>query len=246
MSKITIIEGNSNDKDNTRAFMVKGEKGEKGDANTLSIGTVEETETASATITGTAPNQTLNLGLPKADPNTLSIGTVTKGVDASATITGDAPNQTLNLVLPKGDKGDAGASGYEVPAGSVIGWDSSDSIPSGYEEVDNPFNYATTEKKIGTWTNGKPLYSKSFSIPIESNNPDISVAHNLSNLDLFWIDESASFLFGGNESLSVNWYYSSSDWCRCWINNTNLRVRCTSAINGRTTYLTVRYTKTTD
>ena len=33
MSKITIIEGNSNEKDNTRAYMVKGEKGEQGDLN---------------------------------------------------------------------------------------------------------------------------------------------------------------------------------------------------------------------
>ena len=33
MSKITIIEGNSNDKDNVRAIMVKGEKGDMGDLN---------------------------------------------------------------------------------------------------------------------------------------------------------------------------------------------------------------------
>lgn len=33
MSKITIIEGNSNDKDNVRTIMVKGEKGEQGDLN---------------------------------------------------------------------------------------------------------------------------------------------------------------------------------------------------------------------
>ena len=29
MSKMIIVEGNSNDKDNVRAIMVKGEKGEK-------------------------------------------------------------------------------------------------------------------------------------------------------------------------------------------------------------------------
>ena len=81
-------------------------KGEKGDPNTLSIGTVVTDEIPSATITGEAPNQTLNLVLPKGDkgdPNTLSIGTVLKGDDAAATITGTAPNQTLNLTLPKGD-----------------------------------------------------------------------------------------------------------------------------------------------
>ena len=33
MSKLTIVEGNSNDKDNVRVIMVKGEKGEQGDLN---------------------------------------------------------------------------------------------------------------------------------------------------------------------------------------------------------------------
>lgn len=45
----------------------KGEKGEKGDSNVLKIGTVEKGDTASASITGESPNQTLNLVLPKGD-----------------------------------------------------------------------------------------------------------------------------------------------------------------------------------
>lgn len=54
-------------------LMLKGEKGDKGDtgatgaANTLTIGTVTGGSSAAATITGTAPNQTLNLTLPKGD-----------------------------------------------------------------------------------------------------------------------------------------------------------------------------------
>lgn len=44
-----------------------GPTGATGPANTLSIGTVVSNTTASATITGTAPNQTLNLVLPKGD-----------------------------------------------------------------------------------------------------------------------------------------------------------------------------------
>lgn len=42
-------------------------KGDKGDPNTLSIGTVQTGATSSATITGTAPSQTLNLTLQKGD-----------------------------------------------------------------------------------------------------------------------------------------------------------------------------------
>lgn len=72
MSKITIIEGNSNDKDQTRVFMVKGEKGDTGPQgpigdNQLTIGTVTGGDIASAEIVGTSPNQTLNLVIPKGD-----------------------------------------------------------------------------------------------------------------------------------------------------------------------------------
>ena len=113
-------------------FQLKGEQGiagPVGPANTLSIGSVTKGDDASATITGEAPNQTLNLVLPKGDQgpqgnpgpkgdqgstgpaNTLSIGSVVKGDNASASITGEAPNQTLNLVLPKGDQGAKGDKG---------------------------------------------------------------------------------------------------------------------------------------
>ena len=102
-----------------------GPTGATGPANTLSIGTVSE-GAAAATITGTAPNQTLNLVVPKGNTgstgatgpagpaNSLSIGTVTEGA-AAATITGTAPTQTLNLVVPKGNTGSTGATGSTGP-----------------------------------------------------------------------------------------------------------------------------------
>ena len=85
---------------------------------------------AAATITGTAPNQTLSLTIPRGNTgetgatgaagpaNSLSIGTVTTGAagsSASATITGTAPSQTLNLVIPRGDAGTGGMSWASVP-----------------------------------------------------------------------------------------------------------------------------------
>lgn len=100
-----------------------------GSPNTLSIGTVDQGDEADASITGTSPNQVLNLTLPKGDPgdpgdtgatgpaNELTIGTVTGGETADATITGTAPEQVLNLVLPQGEKGDTGDEGPQGPPG---------------------------------------------------------------------------------------------------------------------------------
>jgi hypothetical protein len=101
---------------------LSGAAGAAGIADNISIGTVAQGATPSASITGTSPDKYLNLVLQKGDkgdkgdtgdigaPNVLTIGTVTQGT-ASATITGTSPSQVLNLTLPKGDKGDTGDTG---------------------------------------------------------------------------------------------------------------------------------------
>ncbi len=88
-----------------------------GPANELEIGTVTTGaagSSASATITGTPPTQTLNLTIPRGDTgltgpaNSLGVGTVTTGAagsSASASITGTPPSQTLALTIPRGDTG---------------------------------------------------------------------------------------------------------------------------------------------
>lgn len=120
---------------------LKGDKGDKGDtgdtgaagavgpAPTLTIGTVSNGSSASATITGSSGSYKLNLVLPKGDKGdtgttgatgpapTLIIGTVSRGTSASATITGSSGSYKLNLTLPKGDTGATGATGPQGPSG---------------------------------------------------------------------------------------------------------------------------------
>ena len=92
----------------------------------LSVGTVQEGTSASATVTADGndaagnPKYKINLTLPKGNPGddgktpVLEIGTVQEGTSASATVTADGtdssgnPKYKINLVLPKGDKGDTG------------------------------------------------------------------------------------------------------------------------------------------
>jgi hypothetical protein len=115
-----------------------GATGATGPANSLAIGTVTTGTaggSASATITGSAPSQTLNLTIPRGatgatgatgaqgPANSLTIGTVTTGdagTSAAATITGTPPSQTLNLTIPKGDAGTNGADGADGADGSLV------------------------------------------------------------------------------------------------------------------------------
>lgn len=122
---------------------IQGDQGEKGDtgdtgaagpANSLSIGTVVDGVTADATITGTAPSQTLNLTLPKGDK-------------------GD-----------KGDQGDPGADGVvqSLVAGSNITIDATDpanpiinSTASGSGDVVGPASAVDGTPAVFDGTTGK-------------------------------------------------------------------------------------------
>lgn len=82
---------------------LKGQKGDTGSANTLSIGTVTTGSAgsqASATITGNAPNQILNLVIPRGDTG----ATGQDGADGTnATITGVTASVDANVGTPSVD-----------------------------------------------------------------------------------------------------------------------------------------------
>ena len=123
----------------------KGNKGDTGASGgsgettvvnpTITIGTVTNGDTASATITGDSPNYTLNLVLPKGDKGakgdagtkgadgitpTIAVGTTTTGeagTNANVTMSKSGTTYTFNFTIPKGVKGDTGAAGTKGDKG---------------------------------------------------------------------------------------------------------------------------------
>jgi len=103
----------------------KGDKGDRGDvgpagpACSLTVGTVTATATGTdptANITGDAPNQVLNMTMPKGvkgdrgDNATIAVGNVrtgAAGTGAKVSNSGTETNAVLDFTIPKGDKGDA-------------------------------------------------------------------------------------------------------------------------------------------
>ena len=110
----------------TTAEVLDGANGTNGENNTLTIGTVSSGVSPSATITGTSPNQVLNLVLPKGDTGasgadgtspTIAIGTTTTlpaGSSASVENVGSSDNIVLNFGIPQGIQGSS-ANALSMP-----------------------------------------------------------------------------------------------------------------------------------
>lgn len=112
-------------------------------------------------------------------------------------------------------------------------------------------NYSNSEQVIGTWTNGKPLYSKTFTKTVNTS-PNtytalLTLSTNVPNYDEIWIDEKGSYMDVLNQILTLNWYNTASDYMRTHIHKGNdaVYVKGTTLNNVKFT-ITLLYTKTTD
>lgn len=136
----------------TTATVLDGTDGANGQNNTLTIGTVTSGVSPSATITGTSPNQVLNLVLPKGDTGddgadgstpTITIGsvnTVSPSTPASVTNSGTDTAVVLNFDIPQGVQG-SDANCLSVP--TIV-----DSLP----EVGDPNTFYFVPKSHTTTT----------------------------------------------------------------------------------------------
>lgn len=66
-------------------------------------------------------------------------------------------------IYKSNDDGEETPVGGDVlPVGATFEYDGNE-VPEGYEQVEDSNTYSTTEQKIGTWINGKPIYRKVYS-----------------------------------------------------------------------------------
>lgn len=135
-----------------------------------------------------------------------------------------------------------------LPIGTEVDYDG-ETVPTGWEQVDNPNDYSTTETRIGTWIDGKPLYRKVVEIGSLPNNKAQTYNHNISNMDmltyydLIWYDTADNRFFKAPriDNLDV--------LVKCKINTTNIQIEAKGLDwHSRTqnAKVVLEYTKTTD
>lgn len=100
-----------NAEDNKTFVSVSGDKGDPGEAATITIGNVYDSDVAEVTNVGSDTNAVFNFGLPRGESGnaaSIRVGSVTSGQTASVYNTGTSEDAVFNFVLPKGDQGDPG------------------------------------------------------------------------------------------------------------------------------------------
>lgn len=107
-----------------------------------------------------------------------------------------------------------------------------------------------TGQEIATneYIDGKRVYKRNISA-IAKNSSGTTLTLSNINFDFseIWIDESNSFISNENETLSINWYFATDDYCRVWLdkNTKIIRYRTGGNLSGRTFNVMLKYTKNT-
>lgn len=145
-------------------------------------------------------------------------------------------------------------SGSGLPNDAVIGYDSSSTIPNGYEETNVDFlDYSTSELVVGRWINNKPIYRKVVAVNFpNTSSAEVNTNHNISNIEmitkysLIWYDiEDARWFTYFKDTTGTYWIEIDG------INSTQIKIKASNtSVNWnyrtRDRYAIIEYTKTTD
>lgn len=114
----------------------------------------------------------------------------------------------------------------------------------------NKSTYSTSEQKIGTWINGKPLYRKVLSVTGLSGDTKKSIAYNITNLNEIWIEN--GFVRSNARTVTLPMVGYNGDLTQkidIWVEKQENVVKLYSNGgwgNDWTFYVIINYTKTTD
>lgn len=113
----------------------------------------------------------------------------------------------------------------------------------------DPNDYSTTEKIVGSWVDGKPLYQKTINFGTLPNTSQKEVSHNISNLKRA-VDITGYFY--GSTVVGAPLPYppnvpQSNNGLELWTTSSKVIIRSNVDMSAFTEcYVTLKYTKTTD
>lgn len=107
--------------------------------------------------------------------------------------------------------------------------------------------YSTVEKKIGTWTDGKPLYRKVITTTKSFSNTTMTVAHGVTNMDRMFVEN--AYFYNASSGISypvsmVGYGGTYTDKTYIWVDRTNINIATNGGWGtGWEKVITLLYTK---
>lgn len=114
--------------------------------------------------------------------------------------------------------------------------------------VDARFDYSTSEKVVGTWIDGKPIYQKSYNCGTLMNAGQLNYDHNIANIDKAWVESGFAVTTDGSVLITipqVNPQFLERS-IHCSVDKNNIYIITGTDRSDFIGYVTIRYTKTTD
>lgn len=110
--------------------------------------------------------------------------------------------------------------------------------------TNNYVTYSTTETRIGTWINGKPIYRQ----VIETTTPSttsVATLGSVSNLGI--VTNLYGLLIASGQQVPLNFIYNTSDIHSLYTEGNNIMCKINySSYLSKTCFVVIEYTKTTD
>lgn len=109
------------------------------------------------------------------------------------------------------------------------------------EYINGLGTYSTTEQRIGTWIDGKPLYRKTFYLTSNLSSP-LDIQHGIQNVSYMKVEGHLTT----STTSTPPFYATSIDYFRVFRNQNLLSARYGTGITASSITFIVEYTKTTD
>ena len=117
-------------------------------------------------------------------------------------------------------------------------------LVSAINEVNNKFNYSTSEQVIGTDENGKPIYKRSFSgITKDFDFTTITTDYNTNSIIIRKAYGSIQTTNGG---IAIGGYVNSNYFAGLFIHHSELQLYYGAALKKTNYNITIEFTKKTD
>ena len=267
MSKMTIIEGNSNDKDNVRAYMVKGESGDDGispiietsktgGVTTITITDAEGTKDAeiedgfSPTVTASKVNKTTTITMTDIDGTRTA--EIDDGVSPIIETSKTGGVTTITITDAEGTKTATINDGAGINVNDSYSTSTTEPYSANY--VNGLNTYSVSEQRIGTWIDGKPLYRKVYNLGNLPNTSGKDIATGFSAGIIRPIKIYGFASIEGSENIVFPLPNIASDnkddglifYENTTLNTSVIRVVTESNRSVFTGYAILEYTKTTD